>query len=57
MYPCKRISQKNIEPTRRYALNQDRDRVQEMTTLLDVLPVGIGIATDGRPTTFVPISP
>ena len=30
-----------------HALNQDlRDRVQEMTTLLDVLPVGIGIATD-----------
>lgn len=30
-----------------HALNQDlRDRVQEMTTLLDVLPIGIGIATD-----------
>ncbi|MGC3969891.1 MAG: PAS domain-containing protein [Pirellulales bacterium] len=29
------------------SVNQDlRDRVQEMTTLLDVLPVGIGIAVD-----------
>ena len=42
------ISEKHRADEALHALNQDlRDRVQEMTTLLDVLPVGIGIATDG----------
>ena len=42
------VSEKHRADEALHALNQDlRDRVQEMTTLLDVLPVGIGIATDG----------
>ena len=42
------VSEKRRADEAMQALNQDlRDRVQEMTTLLDVLPVGIGIATDG----------
>ncbi|MBA4018237.1 MAG: hypothetical protein C0483_13785 [Pirellula sp.] len=41
------VTEKRRADEAMHALNQDlRNRVQEMTTLLEVLPIGIGIATD-----------